>query len=226
MTTADKVYVIGGRRTPIGRRNGALADSHPAELVGNLMKASLAELRIDPAEVGQAIVGCVTKSGDAANSIGRTAWLTAGLPYEVPGVTVDARCGSSQQAVHYATGLIASGVLDLVVCGGVEHMSRHPLGQDVGKDMGDPLSPAYRDIYEVTSQGESAERIAEHWNLDRRYLDELAVASQDRAAAAIESGRFMVEIEPVGPSRSTRALVRARSRPSAGFAQCSVRTAC
>lgn len=199
MNTADKAYIIGGRRTPIGRRNGVLADSHPAELVGNLMKASLTELAIDPADVGQVILGCVTKTGDAANSIGRTAWLTAGLPYEVPGVTVDARCGSSQQAVHYATGLIASGMLDLVVCSGVEHMSRHPLGQDVGKDMGDPLSPAYRELYEVISQGESAERIAEQWNLDRHYLDELAVASQERAAAATESGRFKLEIEPVGP---------------------------
>jgi len=194
----NTVYLVGGLRTPLTRRKGDLAETHPAELLGNLTKNALAQSGVAPSDVGQVITGCVTKTGDQANSIGRTAWLTAGLPFQVPGTTVDARCGSSQQAVHYGAGLIASGVLDVVVGNGVEHMTRHPLGQDVGEGMGDPLAPQYRDIYEVTNQGESAERIADHWKLDRTRCDEIALASQERAAKAIASGRFEVEIDPVG----------------------------
>ncbi|GGL12715.1 thiolase family protein [Nocardia jinanensis] len=190
--------IVGGARSPIGRRRGALADAHPAELLGTVITTSLSAAGIDPADVDQIIAGCVTTAGDQANNIARTAWLTAGLPIQVPGITVDARCGSSQQAVHFATGLVKSGAADLVVCGGVEHMSRHPLGQDVGTEMGQPLSPAYRDLFEVTSQGEAAERIAEIWKIDRAYADELALASQERAAAAIAAGRFDGEIAPIG----------------------------
>ncbi|MCP9948292.1 hypothetical protein LUX39_08000 [Actinomadura madurae] len=192
------VHLLGGLRTPFARRKGALADAHPAELLGTLTKNTLTSVGVAPEDVDQVITGCVTKTGDQANSIGRTAWLTAGLPSEVPGTTVDARCGSSQQAAHYGAGLIASGAVDVVVANGVEHMTRHPLGQDVGEGMGDPLSPRYCDLYEVTSQGESAERIADHWKQDRVRCDELALASQERARDAIASGRLAIEIDPVG----------------------------
>jgi acetyl-CoA C-acetyltransferase len=202
-------YIVGGSRSPIGRRRGALADAHPAELLGNVISAALTNAGINPVDVDQIIAGCVTTAGDQANNIARTAWLTAGLPIDVPGITVDARCGSSQQAIHFATGLVKSGAAELIVCGGIEHMSRHPLGQDVGTDMGEPLSPTYRDIFEVTSQGEAAERIAAIWEIDRAYADELALASQERAAAAIAAGRFSGEITPIadftdeGPRAST-----------------------
>jgi len=194
----NTVYLVSGGRTPFAKRGGALAGAHPADLLGNLTRSVLTAAGIPATDVDQVITGCVTKTGDQANSIGRTAWLTAGLPIETPGVTVDARCGSSQQAAHYGAGLIATGALDVVVANGVELMSRHPLGQDVHEGWGDPLSPQYRDLFEVTSQGESAERIADQWGLGRRYLDELAVASQERAATAIASGRFAREIHPVG----------------------------
>jgi len=204
------VYLVTGGRTPFAKRGGALAQEHPAELLGHLTRSVLSDAGIPASDVDQVITGCVTKTGDQANSIGRTAWLTAGLPFETPGVTVDARCGSSQQAAHYGAGLIATGALDVVVANGVELMTRHPLGQDVHEGWGDPLSPEYRALYEVTSQGESAERIADRWGLDRTYLDELAVASQERAAAAIASGRLAKEIHPVrdvdtdtGPRPST-----------------------
>lgn len=204
------VYLVGGLRTPFARRNGALADAHPAELLGTLTRNALTGVGVAAEDVDQVITGCVTKTGDQANSIGRTAWLTAGLPFEVPGTTVDARCGSGQQAAHYGAGLIASGAVDVVVANGIEHMTRHPLGQDVGEGMGDPLSPQYRDLYEVTSQGEAAERIAAHWKQDRVRCDELALASQERARKATASGRLAVEIDPVdefttdsGPRDST-----------------------
>lgn len=195
---SDKVYIVGGLRSPFARRHKELAEAHPAELLGAVTKAALEAAAIDPALVAQVITGCVTKTGDQANSIGRTAWLTAGLPYEVPGVTVDARCGSSQQAAHYGAALIASAQADVIVANGIELMSRHPLGQDVHEGWGDPLAAQYRDIYEVTSQGESAERIADKWDLGRDYLDDLALASQERAAAAISSGRFAREIHAIG----------------------------
>ncbi|MQA03175.1 MAG: acetyl-CoA C-acyltransferase [Streptosporangiales bacterium] len=191
-------FLLAGRRTPIGRRGGVLADEHVGDLLAGTMVTAVDAAGVEPADVDQVIVGCVTKTGDQANNVARTAWLSAGLPQEVPGVTVDAKCGSSQQAVHYAAALVTSGAVDVVLCGGIEHMSRHPLGEDIGDGMGDAYSPAYRSHYEVTSQGEAAERIADLWGLDRARCDQIAVASQERAAAAVATGRFDCEISPVG----------------------------
>jgi acetyl-CoA acetyltransferase family protein len=188
------VYLLGGFRTGIGKRGGLLSSVHPAELLGDLMAGTLSRLAVQPREVDQVIAGCVTTYGDQASNIARTAWLTAGLPDTVPGVTVDARCGSSQQAAHYAAGLIASGVCDVILCGGVEHMSRHPLGQDIGSGAGNPFSARYRDLVEVISQGESAERIAQRWGISREDCDVIALRSQERAAAATASGRLAKEI--------------------------------
>lgn len=194
----NRVHLVGGLRTPFAKRHGALATAHPADLLGTLTRHTLEKLAIPADDVDQVITGCVTKAGAQANNIARTAWLTAGLPFQVPGVTVDAKCGSSQQAVHYGASLIVSGAADVVVANGIELMSAHPLGQDVGEGMGDPFSDAYRDLYELTDQGESAERIAEAWGLGRVQCDEIALASQERAAAATASGRLADEISPVG----------------------------
>jgi acetyl-CoA C-acetyltransferase len=188
---------LGGKRTPIGKRGGSLSDVHTAELLGTLMRNTLDVLHVRPGAVDQVIAGCVTTYGDQASNIARTAWLTAGLPETVPGVTVDARCGSSQQAAHFAAGLIASGACDVVVCAGVEHMTRHPLGQDVGTDAGNPFSPRYREAIETISQGEAAERIAEKWGLSRMECDEIAQRSQARASGAVQRKRFDLEIDPV-----------------------------
>jgi acetyl-CoA C-acetyltransferase len=194
--------LLGGLRTPIAKRNGGLADQHPAELLGGLMHATLESLSVEPTDVDEVFVGCVTGTGDQGNNIGRTAWLTAGLPFSVPATTINAKCGSSQQAAHLGAALVASGAADVIVCAGVEHMTRHPLGQDIGTGMGDPYSPAYLSRYEATTQGEAAERIARQWHLDRGRCDEIAVASQERAAAAVARRRFEREILEVGNCRT------------------------
>ncbi len=194
--------LLGGLRSPIAKRNGGLADQHPAELLGNLMRATLESLTIDATDVDEVFVGCVTATGDQGNNVGRTAWLTAGLPVSVPATTVNAKCGSSQQALHIGAALVASGAAEVIVCAGIEHMTRHPLGQDVGTEMGDPYSPSYRGHYETTTQGEAAERIARQWKLDRQRCDEIAVVSQERAAAAMKRGRFAREILEVGTCRT------------------------
>ncbi|MBA0050909.1 thiolase family protein [Streptomyces sp. AJS327] len=192
------VYLVGGMRSPFVRRGGVLADVHAADLLAAVTTAALDRCGVPATDVDQVITGCVTKVGDQANNVGRTAWLTAGHPAEVPAVTVDAKCGSSQQAVHYGAGLLASGAADVVVCNGVEQMTRNSLGDDARSGDRDPYGAAYRDRFEVTDQGEAAERIADRWGLDRRACDDLAVASQERAAAAIASGRFDDEVRPVG----------------------------
>lgn len=186
--------VLGGLRSPIAKRNGGLADEHAADLLATLMHATLRSLGIDAADVNEVIVGCVTATGDQANNVGRTAWLTAGLPFSVPATTVNAKCGSSQQAAHLGAALVASGAADVIVCAGIEHMTRHPLGQDVGSGWGDLYPSAYLELYEATAQGEAAERIARRWSLDRQGCDEIALASQERAAAAVARGRFDREI--------------------------------
>jgi len=202
--------LLGGLRTPVAKRGGGLAGQHAADLLGKLMRATLESVGVDAVDVNEVIVGCVTATGDQANNIGRTAWLAAGLPYSVPAATVNAKCGSSQHAAHLGAALIASGAAEVIVCAGVEHMTRHPLGQDVSTGMGDLYPAAYLDRYEATTQGEAAERIARKWNLNRHSCDEIAVASQERAAAAATRGRFKREILEVddchadeGPRLST-----------------------
>jgi acetyl-CoA acetyltransferase family protein len=202
--------LLGGLRTPIAKRNGGLAGHHAADLLGTLMHATLESLGVDAFDVNEVIVGCVTATGDQGNNIGRTAWLTAGLPLSIPATTVNAKCGSSQQAAHFGSALVASGAADVIVCAGIEHMTRHPLGQDVGAGLGDPYSRSYLERYEATTQGEAAERIARRWHLDRQRCDAIAVASQERAAAAVARGRFKREILEVdyydtdeGPRPST-----------------------
>jgi acetyl-CoA C-acetyltransferase len=190
----DRVAIAAAVRTPIGKRGGALAHEHPAELLGSTIASAIERSRIPPAAVEQVLAGCVTQVGDQAYNIGRIAWLTAGLPPEVAGTTLDAQCGSSHQAVSLATTLIRAGAADVVVAGGVELMSRHPLGSNVAGGDGDPMGEIYRSLFEVTSQGEAAERIADHWRIDRTECDEIAVRSQSLAAGAWAAGQFDDEV--------------------------------
>jgi acetyl-CoA C-acetyltransferase len=193
------VMIVDAVRTPVGRRNGALSTIHPvnllAQVLGNLFERSGA----DPAAVGQVIGGCVSQVGEQSVSVVRSAWLTAGLPIEVPATTIDAQCGSSQQATSLAAGLVGAGMVGMAVGCGVEAMSRIPIGSAARPELGlgSPVPPEYERRYEYTSQFEGAERIAEKWGVTRRDTDELGVRSQRLAAEAWADGRFDDQIVAV-----------------------------
>jgi acetyl-CoA acetyltransferase family protein len=195
--SAPRALVASAVRTPVGRRRGALSDVHAGVLLGSVIAEALRRAQVPAEAVDQVLAGCVTQVGDQAYNVGRIAWLTAGLPDTVPGTTLDAQCGSSHQAVNLARALIRSGDAEVVVAAGVEVMSRHPLGSNVEPGPGQPMGDAYRARFEVIGQGESAERIADRWGIDRRECDELGARSQTLAAAAWQAGRFAAEIMAV-----------------------------
>ncbi|GLR66058.1 acetyl-CoA acetyltransferase [Acidocella aquatica] len=201
-----EAYIIDAVRTPVGRKKGSLAAMHPADLAAHPIKALIARTGIDPAAVEDVVWGCTETIGAQAGDIGRTAWLVAGLPEEVPGVTVDRQCGSSQQAVHFAAQGVMSGTQDLIVAGGSQAMNRIPImaamsaGQAYGFD--DPFRGAkgwdarYRD--EEVNQIRSAEMIAEKWRISREAMEVFALTSHRRAQTAIDNGWFKKEIAPIG----------------------------
>jgi acetyl-CoA C-acetyltransferase len=186
------VVIVDAVRTPIGRRNGGLSTVHPGDLLGTVQKALLERTGIDPALVGQVVTGCVSQVGEQAFNIGRTAWLAAGLPLSVPNTTVDTQCGSSQQATNLAASLVGSGAVDVAIACGVEVMSRIPIGINGAKSLGlgVPIPKSYFAQYEMTSQFEGAERIADKWALTRDDTDAFALRSQQLAAQAWREGRF------------------------------------
>jgi acetyl-CoA C-acetyltransferase len=188
----SKVVLVEAVRTPIGRRGGGLAGMHSAQLLGLVQREVLERSGVPAAAVGQVIGGCVGQVGMQSYNVTRTGWLTAGLPVDVPATTVDAQCGSSQQATTLAYGLVASGVVDVAMACGVEVMSRVPMGSATPKvpDAGKPVNRAYWAHHEFTSQFEGAERIAEKWMLTRTDVDAFGMRSQNRAAAAWRNGRF------------------------------------
>jgi acetyl-CoA C-acetyltransferase len=191
------VVIVEAVRSPLGRRNGGLASVHPADLLAAVQHAVVDRAGIDPAEVGQVIAGCVSQTGEQTFNIARTAWLSAGLPIEVAGTTVDSQCGSSQQATNLAAALITAGVVDTAVACGVESMSRVPLGVAVSQGPGRPLPKPYFERFELTSQFEAAERIADKWGVTREDCDRFGLQSQQRAATAWAEGRFEREVLPV-----------------------------
>src|SRR5438067_1796174 len=191
------VVIVEAVRSPIGRRGGGLSTLHPADLLATVQKAAVERAGIDPAEVDQIVGGCVTQVGEQAFNIARTAWLTAGLPLTVAATTVDSQCGSSQQATNLGAGLIASGVADVVLSCGVESMSRVPLGSATKAGPGRPLPKTYFAQYELTSQFEGAERIAEKWGITREDTDAFGLASQVRANRAWDEGRYEREVVPI-----------------------------
>ena len=189
---------VAAVRTAIGRRGGGLSQVHPARLLGAVQRAALDRAGVDPASVGQVIGGVVTQAGEQAYDLARTAWLAEGLPQEVPASTVDAQCGSSQQALTLAAGLVGSGITDVVLACGVESMSRIPIGSNYGKDLGlgRPVPKEYRRHYEFLNQFQAAERIAERYGIDRDRADQFGFLSQQRAAAAWAEGRFDGQLVP------------------------------
>lgn len=186
------VVIVDAVRTPIGRRNGGLSTLHPAELLGAVHKALIDRTGIDPQQVGQVVNGCVSQVGEQAFNIGRTAWLAAGLPMEVPNTTVDTQCGSSQQATNLATALVGAGVVDVAIACGVESMSRIPIGSSGSKSLGFgiPIPKTYFGRYEMTSQFEGAERIADRWGITREDTDAFGLLSQQRAIRAWDEDRY------------------------------------
>ncbi len=198
--TPRDVVIVDAVRTPIGRRGGGLSSLHPATALAAVQSALVDRSGIDPTEIGQVVGGCVSQVGEQSFNITRTAWLSAGLPLGTAATTVDTQCGSSQQATNLATSLIGSGVVDVAVACGVELMSRVPIGSNSSKKLGlgSPIPEPYFARYEMTSQFEGAERIAEKWGIDRTETDAFGLASQERAARAWAERRFdgqYIEIE-------------------------------
>jgi acetyl-CoA C-acetyltransferase len=201
-----EAYLVDAVRTPVGRRGGGLARAHPADLGAHVIRALLARAGADPLAVDDVVFGCVDTLGPQAGDIARTAWLAAGLPEAVPGVTVDRQCGSSQQAVHFAAQAVLSGTADLVVAGGVQNMSMIPIaaamlaGQAYG--FADPFSGSdgWQARYgeQEISQFRAADLIAAKWALGRAEMEEFALASHQRAIAAAAAGSFAAEIVPYG----------------------------
>ena len=192
--------IVAAIRTPVGKRNGALSGVHPVDLSAHVLNA-LAERAglADTAQVDDVIWGCVGQVGEQTFDIGRNAVIAAGWPDSVPGVSVDRQCGSSQQSVHFAAGGLISGQYDVVVAGGVESMSRVPMGSSLGTSGANPGGSALQNRYHgvYPDQGTGAEMIAERWGLSRTQLDEFSLSSHAKAAAAIDEGRFTAQITPV-----------------------------
>jgi acetyl-CoA C-acetyltransferase len=215
----SQAYIIEAVRTPVGRRGGALAGTHPADLGGQVIRALFERVpEVDPIEVDDVIFGCVDTIGPQAGDIARTAWLVAGFPEAVPGVTVDRQCGSSQQALHFAAQAVMSGTADFVVAGGVQNMSQIPISAAMlaGEQYGFPHpmfgSQGWEHRYgdEELNQFRAADLIATRWGIEREEMEEFALRSHHRAIAATEAGRFDRELVPVagldydeGPRRDT-----------------------
>jgi acetyl-CoA acyltransferase len=186
--------IVAAVRTPVGKRNGALAGVHPVDLSAHVLRTLAGRAGIDPAIVDDVIWGCVSQFGEQTFDVARNAVLAAGWPLSVPGVTVDRQCGSSQQSVHFAAAGLISGQYEVVVAGGVESMSRVPMGSSMGdaNPSGSGLATVFRGV--PPNQGIGAEMIAERWGLSRTQLDEFSLASHEKAAAAIDEGRFAAQI--------------------------------
>jgi acetyl-CoA acetyltransferase family protein len=211
-----EAFIVSAVRTPVGKRGGGLSGVHPAELGAHVLRAAVERAGVDPAAIDDVIMGCVSQVGPQSGDIARTAWLSAGLPESVPGVTIDRQCGSSQQAVHFAAQAVLSGTQDLVMAAGVENMSTIPIGASIylGVKAGQPMpyGPGWLDRYgdQEISQFRGAQLMAEKWGLKRLDLEEFALASHQRALAAIDAGYFEGQIAPLadvsvdeGPRRDT-----------------------
>ena len=185
-----EAFIAGAVRTAIGKRNGSLAGVHPVDLGAHALRGLVDRTGIDPAVVDDVIMGCVSQIGPQTFDIARNAWLSAGLPESVPGVTIDRQCGSSQQAVHFAAAGVISGQYEIAVAGGVESMSRVPIGSSMGSAGQSPYSPAQLARYDavVPDQGAGAELMAQRWNLSRQQLDAYGHQSHERAAQAADAG--------------------------------------
>jgi len=192
----SSVVIVAAARTPVGRFRGSLADVRADHLGAHLIKELIARAGLTCAQVDDVVFGCVTQVGEQSANIARTSILSAGWPVTIPGMTIDRKCGSAEAAVHVAVGAIAAGAADVVIAGGAESMSRVPMGGN--RDVhGEPFGWMASERYDLVSQGEAAERIVDAWGLSRENLDDYAVESHRRAAAAADSGLFRDQIVPI-----------------------------
>jgi acetyl-CoA acyltransferase len=203
-----EVVIVEAVRTPIGRghlEKGYYKDTHPNELLGKVYTEVIARAGIDAAEVEDVVAGCVQQFGEQGFNIARNAWLEQGLPIETPATTVDRQCGSAQQAVNFSAALIAAGVHDAMIGGGVEHMGHFPFsaGMKTQQEFGFAFTPALMEKHNIVGQGLGAEMIADKWEITRAELDELAVRSHKLAHQATEEGRFEREIVPFSVNGDT-----------------------
>jgi len=198
----DDVLIVSAVRTPMGKRNGSLSGIHPVTLGAQVLTEVVGRAGINKDQVEYVVFGCVSQVGEQSANVGRNAMLAAGFPYTIPATSVDLQCGSSQQALHFAANLIQSGVCDVAIAGGVESMSRVPMGSSV-TSMPDqtPFTREMLDQYELTNQGISAEKIAKKWGISREDCDRFGARSQQRAAIARAEGSFVAEITPVKINR-------------------------
>jgi acetyl-CoA acyltransferase len=193
-----EAVIVDAVRTPVGRRNGRLKDWHPVDLMAQVLSALLQRSGIDAGTIDDVIVGCVSQVGEQGLNVGRNAALAAGFPETVPGTTVDRQCGSSQQAIHFAAQGVISGAYDIVIAGGVESMTRVPMGS-TSQGPGAPFGPLMVERYHhrLVHQGISADLIAQKWELSREQLDAFSLESHRRAAQATAEGRFKSQILPI-----------------------------
>ncbi len=216
VNSGREVVIAEAVRTPIGKSNpekGWFRDTHPNEMLAACYQDLILRSGIDPVLVEDLVVGCTAPFGEQSRNIARNAWLQAGYPAEVPGTTLDRRCGSAQTAVNLAAALVASGAHDLVIAGGVEHMGHVPMNSPgkISELYGDPWPPELRELYDFVGQGESAELIADRWGISRREMDEFAARSHALASDAISAGRFddeMVRMKLGGQVRTSDQPVR------------------
>ncbi len=211
-----EALIVEALRTPMGKAHpdrGWYRGTHPNELLGAVYDALLASTGLSPAAIEDLVIGCTAPFGEQSRNIARNAWLQAGYPSEVPATVLDRRCGSAQTAVEMAAALVASGTHDVVIAGGVEHMGHVPMNSPakISELYGDPWPAALRERYDFVPQGESAELIAERWDLSRTQLDEFAVRSHRLAAEAVADGRFereMIPLELDGERRTSDQSIR------------------
>jgi acetyl-CoA acyltransferase len=194
-----EAVIVEALRTPIGRRNGKLKEVHPVVLGSQVLQELVRRAGIDASQVDDVVFGCVSQVGEQSLNIGRSAWLTAGFPVTTPATTVDRQCGSSQQAIHFAANLIQSGVCDVTIAGGVESMTRVPMGSNAVSP-GQPFPPELMELYDLVPQGISAELIARKYGISRQQMDEFGVHSHQLAYQATEKGYLQSQIMPMDVS--------------------------
>ena len=209
-----EAYIVGAVRTAVGKKNGGLSAVNPVDMAAHVLNELVSRTGVDPAAVDDVVMGCVSQVGPQTLDIARQSWLSAGLPEQVPGVTVDRQCGSSQQAVHFAAQGVLSGTQDLVVAAGVESMSMVPMGSSVALPMGLalPFGEGWKKRYgdQEISQFRGAQLMCEKWGITRGQLEDFALRSHQRAVRAIDEGRFTSQITELagvstdeGPRRDT-----------------------
>ncbi len=200
MTVGREVVIVEAVRTPVGRRNGWLRETHPVRLGSLALCEALARANVDPALIEHVLMGCVSQVGEQTFNLARNVVLDAGLPIDIPATTVDFQCGSSQQTVHLGAAMIASGQVDIVIAGGVEHMSRVPMGSSLAGGQPDGVSPftdRMMEAYNLVPQGIAADEIAQKWGIPREEVDRIGYESHMKAAAATAAGHLRREIFPI-----------------------------